>query len=158
MRTDWKRTVALLAVGASVLIGSASAVHAANGTSLAVVADAGDPTCSGDNTSATVEIGAAVTSTASASPLTILVSTDGGVNFTNLGTVANWTSNGRTKTAEETIEVTVPANVSTPVEVCFVQPGANGNPFKKVCADLTLTPSCAPPPDCTQNCTTGTIV
>ncbi len=150
MTAAWRRSIAVFAGVASLVLGGGTFAHAANGTSLAVVADAEAPVCSTDNTSATVEINAAVTSTASAAPLGILVSTDGGVSFTNLGTVANWTSNGRTKTAEETVQVSVAANVSTPVEVCFVQPGANGNAFKKACADVSVSPSCAsgPPPIC----------
>lgn len=140
-----------------VCVGLASVASASNGTALSVVTEADAPVCSADNQSASVEITAAVTSSGSTSPASVLVSTDGGVTFTNVGTVetTDWSGSGRTKTAEETILVNLAANVSTPVTICFIQPGANGNPLKKACSDLTITPSCGcgptscipPPPE-----------
>ena len=46
------------------------------------------------------------------------------------------------KTAEEAIEVTLAGSGATVVEVCAIQPGANGTASKKACAAVTITPSC----------------
>ncbi|MBM4439782.1 MAG: hypothetical protein FJ027_05150 [Candidatus Rokubacteria bacterium] len=115
--------------------------HASNGTSLAVVLDTDAPACV-STTQATATVHAGITSTASAAPASLLASADGGLTFTALGAIETWTHTGRTKTAEEAIEVTVAGSGATVVEVCAIQPGANGNANKKACAAVTITPSC----------------
>lgn len=124
--------------------GLASLADANSGTKLSVVTEADPPVCSADNTTATVIVTAAVTSSGSTAAASVLVSTDGGVTFTNVATVAetDWLHNRRTKTAEVEIELTLTSNVPTQVTVCFMQPGANGNEFTKACSDLTITPAC----------------
>ena len=126
----------------------APAALAENGTALTINATADVQPC--DN-NCTATITAAATTSGSTAPAAILVSTDGNVTFTNVGTVATgeWAGSGRFKTSpEEQIAVTgLPGGgVSTVVTVCFLQPGANGNPLKKACTDLTI----APPP--TNSC------
>jgi hypothetical protein len=124
----------------------ATASLASNGTKLSVVAEDGSPSCSASGTTAAVTITTAVTSSGSAAAASVLLSTDGGVTFTQVDTVAtgDWTGSGRTKTAEKSITVNVASGATTPVTICFVQPGSNGNEFKKACADLSLAPSCGP--------------
>jgi hypothetical protein len=128
--------------------GLAAVADANSGTKLSVVTEADRHVCSADNTSATVIVTAAVTSSGSTAPASVLVSTDGGVTFTQVHTIAetDWLHNGRTKTAEVEIELTLTANVLTPVTVCFLQPGANGNELKKACSDLSITPICSGDP------------
>ena len=42
--------------------------------------------------------------------------------------------------AEEAIPITgLPAGATTVVTVCFLQPGANGDPLKRACADVAVT-------------------
>ncbi|HYU12147.1 MAG TPA: hypothetical protein VEK82_06190 [Stellaceae bacterium] len=81
----------------------------------------------------------------------ILVSVDGGQTFANVGTVAttDWVGSGRAKLAEEVIPITgLPAGATTVVTVCFMQPGANGDPLKRACADVPVTT----PSTCTATC------
>jgi len=78
----------------------------------------------------------------STSAATVLVSVDGGQTFTNVGTVAttDWVGSGRAKLAEEVIPISgLPAGATTVVTVCFLQPGANGDPLKRACADVAVT-------------------
>jgi hypothetical protein len=134
---------------------AAPALAGGNGTALSVVTDPGTPTC--DSTSCSVSIEATATTSGSTAPAAILVSTDGGMTSTNLGTVAttDWTGSGRAKMVTETIALRLSASSPTVVKVCFVQPGANGNPLKSACADpLTITPpgTCA---DSSNGCAGG---
>ena len=133
MRITFLSVIALLLAG--------GVAHASNGTSLAVVLDADAPVCVGA-TQATATVHAGITSTASAAPASLFASTDGGLTFTALGAIETWAYTGRTKTAEDAIEVTVAGSGATVVEVCAIQPGANGTASKKACAAVTITPSC----------------
>jgi len=130
-----------------------AALAGGNGTALSITTD--QPTFSSDGT--TVYLTAAASSSSSSSPAAVLVSSDGGVNFTNVATVAtiDWTGSGRFKQSpEEAITVSgLQPRTAYTVTVCFIQPGANGNPLKKACADLPITTpapgGCDPSsPDC----------
>jgi hypothetical protein len=109
-----------------------------DGPDLAVAAQQSSFSCSSP-TDASVQIDAAVTSRSGA-PLTILVSTGG--EFTVAGEVRNWSSHGRTKAAEGTVAIAVPAGVATPVTICFARPGGKPGEPREACATVVVTPAC----------------
>jgi hypothetical protein len=134
MRPSWKRT-ALPVLAASAFIGAATSAHA--GQDVAIAAQAGPVACT--EAGASVQIDVAVTST-SAAPLGIFVSTGGA--FSNAGAVMEWTSHGRTKGAEGTVGVGVARAGDTPVAICAVQSGANGNDGRRACTSVTVSAPC----------------
>jgi hypothetical protein len=137
-----KNALRLLAASCVVV---ASAALAKNGTQLASVADldASPPSCSADLTSAAVIVHTAVTSSASASPASVYLSVGGGAAAL-IDTISDWSGSGRSRTAEREYSITVPANASTSITICYVQPGANGTADKQTCATAVASPSCQP--------------
>lgn len=137
---------ALVALCLSLWVSAASVAQADNGTQLGITASVFSTTCSADDTSAVVHIDETITSTGSAAPTAVLVSTDGGATFTQQGTIqpTAWSHSGRNKTAELVLSENLPANTTTQFEVCATQPGSNGNPDKSACANLSVNPSCVP--------------
>jgi hypothetical protein len=137
---------ALIVVCLSLWVGAASVTQAdassSNGTNLATTASVSSTTCSADNTTATVHINVLITSTGSAAPASLLVSTDGGATFTGGGTISDWLHSGRDKSAELTLSEVLPANTTTQFEVCATQPGSNGNPDKNACTNLSIDSMC----------------
>jgi hypothetical protein len=122
--------------------GTASLTHA-NGTDLTISASVSGQACSADDSKATVNIKILVTSTGSAAPAILMVSNDGGATFTPIGTISEWSHSGRDKSAELAFTAVLTANTPTKFEFCAAQPGSNGNPDKRSCADLTIDPTCA---------------
>ena len=130
-----KRTVALNLVAASALV-AAMPVQAANGSSVAVAAHLVSSSCVGP--SIRMQIDVAVTAT-SAAPLTLFVNAGGG--FADAGTLDQWSSYGRTKAVEETLEATIPPGVQG-VGICVAQPGSNGNPARSACVSVPAPAPC----------------
>jgi hypothetical protein len=141
MKSIWTRLV-LVALCLSLWVSAASVAQADNGTQLGIAASVGSYTCSGDNKSADTHIDVTVTSTGSAAPADVLVSTDGGATFTQQVTISDWSHSGRNKSAELTLSETLLANTATQFKVCVTQPGSNGDPDKSACANKSITPSC----------------
>jgi hypothetical protein len=112
--------------------------RADNGTALfAYVSNSNSaPACSNQP----VAVDVTVYSTASASPVFLFTSVNGG-DFTPAGVSNNWSSDGRTRTLQQTIGVQIPA-VGANVWVLAIQPGANGNDNKQTVAFLRINPSC----------------
>ena len=149
----WRYGLAAFALGLG--LAAPAALAGGNGTALSIVATSDTPVCSGNLCSA--DIAATATTSGSTAAAAVLVSTDGGQTFSNVGTVAttDWVGSGRAKLAEEAIPITgLPAGATTVVTVCFLQPGANGDPLKRACADVAVTT----PSPCVNNCSTGTIL
>ena len=128
-----KRTVTPAFIAASALFAAIPA-QAAN-TGLAVAAQLVSSSCSAAST--TMEIDVAATATAGA-PLTLFVSTGG--DYAAAGQMS-WTSHGRTKAAEETVQVTIAPGVHS-VGICVAQPGSDANPARSACASVAAPPPC----------------
>src|SRR5215469_370984 len=110
MKSTWIR-LAVVAVCLSLWIGAASVTQPDNGTDLTTTASAASTTCfagtdltttasvastacSTDDTTATVNINVTFASTASAAPVSVLISTDGGATFTPVGTISDQSQTG----------------------------------------------------------------
>jgi hypothetical protein len=126
-----KRTVATPAVAAFILLAAAGFAHA-GGSGIDVAAEVAGQGCSGPLTS--LQIDAAITASAAA-PYTFSVSANG--ITVAAATFANWTSYGRTKGAEQTLQVLLPPGIPT-VTVCALQAGANGNAARSACVAVTV--------------------
>jgi hypothetical protein len=114
-----------------------------NGTDLTTNASVSSDMCMNEtgSTVALVQVNVLITSTGSAAPALVEVSTDGGVTFTRQGAISDWSGSGRDKTAQTVLPEILPPT-PTAFEVCAAQPGSNGNPDKSACADLTIVPPC----------------
>ncbi len=105
-----------------------------NGTALSVSVDGTSYACDDDGESAAVTVEFTVTSTAAANGAELTASIDGGAEL-GIGAITSgdWTSDGRTKSADGTATFSLAEGTHT-IVICATQSGANGRPPKHACS------------------------
>src|SRR5574341_843614 len=137
-------------VALAALASSASASDA-GGTALSVTGAVAANVCRSDGSGADVMIAGILTSSASASPVTVTLSVDGGqANQIDTIPSTSWVQGaGPIKTVSYSYTVFL-VNGDHTLDFCFEQPGTNGRPSKKIClTQVTVNVYCTANGGCT---------